>query len=99
MPNRLPAEGALDIVPKGSLADGTFDVVPKRLPIDGALGVVPKKPPVDGALDVVPKGLLAEGASNVVLLEEPNSKDLNPEEPVVLGDVPVDALLLRSPPR
>lgn len=55
----------------------------KGLLADGALELL-----LLGLPSFIPKRPFAEGALDVVLLEEPN-----PEKPVVLGDVPLDASL------
>jgi hypothetical protein len=63
--------------------------VPKGLLADGALELL-----LLGLPSFLPKRAFADGALDVVLLEEPN-----PEKPVVLGDVPLDASLFAVVPK
>ena len=91
------AEDEDSIVPKESVDHINFEAslfeetapVPPRLPAEGALELLRLGRPL-----VVLKRPFADGASDVVLVEK-----LNPEKPVALVDVPLDASLFAVVPR
>lgn len=58
-----------------------------------------RSPPFEGLTALVPKRLSADRALDVVLFEEPTLEEPNAKEPVVLGDIPLDASLLASLPK